>query len=165
VKRSLVASFLVISFFSHASAPDSTRQELMELLKDRKELFDEYSSSIEKKSGFFGNKTKNDIRESQEKLVEIVNADNRIMNLLNRTIDYRNFEKQNMTYDVSSYTDRIKSLSVLNDTLTKRNELYQRENKSLRTSVRKYKFYCGLLGFLLILPLLWAARKAVRRSQ
>src|SRR4051812_15259942 len=93
---------------------DSLRADLSALLKQRNELFNAYSASLSRKSGFFGNQTKNDIRESQDKLKEIVEIDNRIMSTLNRTLDYRNFEKTNMTYDVSSYVTRIQNLATLN---------------------------------------------------
>ena len=78
------------------SSNDSLRTELARLLTERKVLFDDYSATLSKKSGFFGNKTKNDLRDSQERLKEIVAADNKIIGVLNRTINYRNFEKVNM---------------------------------------------------------------------
>jgi len=81
----------------------------MQLLKERKELFEIYNESLNQKSGIFGNKTKNDLRTTQEKLLDVVAADNKIMNSLSRTLDFRDFEKTNMKYDFSSFEERIRN--------------------------------------------------------
>ena len=129
---------------------DTTRQELISLINERKQLFDAYSESLDRKSGFFGNKTKKDLKNSQEMLIEIVAIDNRIMNALNRTLDFRNYEKQTMKYDVSEYEDRIRNLKILNDTLFSKNAFYERELKSLESSLRKHKLYNFLFLMLMI---------------
>ena len=110
-------TFLFMAKAVSASDPDTTRAELVTLLKERTILFEKYSQSLASKSGFFGNRTKNDLKESHEKLIEIVKADNKIMNAFNRALSYRNFEKMNMRFDVSGYEERIKNLTVLKDTL------------------------------------------------
>ena len=144
---------LLLLFFepSKAFRVDSTRTELLILLKERKELFDQYSASINKKSGIFGNRTKNDLKDSQEKLVSIVAADNKIMNSLSRTLDFRNFEKLNLSYDVNSYEDRIRNLLTLNDTLNKQNNIYKKENKIFQSTIKKHHLYFVMLILLLIL--------------
>ena len=144
---------LLLLFFepSKAFRVDSTRTELLILLKERKELFDQYSASINKKSGIFGNRTKNDLKDSQEKLVSIVAADNKIMNSLSRTLDFRNFEKLNLSYDVNSYEDRIRNLLTLNDTLNKQNNIYKKENKIFQSTIKKHHLYFAMLILLLIL--------------
>ena len=144
---------LLLLFFepSKAFRVDSTRTELLILLKERKELFDQYSASINKKSGIFGNRTKNDLKDSQEKLVSIVAADNKIMNSLSRTLDFRNFEKLNLSYDVNSYEDRIRNLLTLNDTLNNQNNIYKKENKIFQSTIKKHHLYFAMLILLLIL--------------
>jgi hypothetical protein len=141
---------LFISEIGIASRPDSSRTELLSLLNDRKILFESYTQSLSKKSGFFGNRTKNDMKESQEKLVAIIRADNKIMSTLNRTLDYRNFEKLNMSYDVNSYEDRLRNLSILNDTLNKQNIFLQSENKSLTRAMKMHELYFSILILFLL---------------
>jgi hypothetical protein len=155
----------IVMFISDAfgNVSDSSRKELLILLKERQELFDEYTASLSKKSGIFGNKTKNDLRDSQEHLLEIVTADNKIMNLLNRSLDYRNFEKLNMTYDVSSYTDRINNLSTLNQSLLKRNTELEKDNKSYRTALKWRGLYLGFLTALLLLSVCYIVWKRLYR--
>ena len=141
---------------------DSTRRELFELLKERKELFSQYSQSLEKKSGFFGNRTKNDMKASEIKLTDIVTIDNRIMNALNRSLEFKNFEKVNMRYDVNQYEERVKSLQVLNDTLSRRIDIYEEENKILLAKIRKNNIYLFLLITILVLMAGNTIRKKIR---
>ena len=150
---------LCLTGITYAFRPDSTRTELLLLLKDRNELFNQYSLSLQKKSGIFGNRTKNDLKDSQEKLVAIIAADNKIMNSLNRTLDYKNFEKLNLSYDVNSFEDRIRNLSILNDTLNNQINIYKKENKIFQTTIKKQRFYFTSLVILIIVACVAIFRK------
>jgi hypothetical protein len=132
------------------STNDSLRNELSGLLKDRQKLFEEYTASLDRKSGIFGNKTKNDLRESQDKLHEIVTADNKIMSVLNRTVDFRNYEKVNLKYDASSYSQRIDNLTKLNESLVKQDTEYANQIADYKASMKKYRLYNILMGALLL---------------
>src|SRR4051812_42022945 len=102
----LITSILLIIQVSYVKADNQTavaRKELFDLLTQRETVFSQYNERMKKKSGIFGFRTKNDMRESHEKLSEIIEIDNKIINSLNRVIDYRNYEKSTMTYDVSDY--------------------------------------------------------------
>jgi hypothetical protein len=128
-------------------------------MNERRELFAQYSESLERKSGLFGNRTKNDMKGSETKLTDIVNLDNKIMKALNRALDYKNFEKVNMRYDVNSFEERVKSLQVLNDTLTNRNNSYEEQNKILKAKIRKSNIYNFLLIAFLVLIVFFSIRK------
>jgi len=134
-----------------ASTNDSLRTELAELLKARQKLFEEYTTSLDQKSGIFGNKTKNDLRDSQDKLREIVTADNKIMGVLNRTVDFRNYEKVNLKYDATSYSQRIDNLTKFNESLVKQNTEYADEILGYKASMKKYRLYNILMGALLVM--------------
>jgi hypothetical protein len=158
----LLIALLLCSSVICAATQDTLRAELADQLKKRKELFDAYSASIEKKSGIFGNKTKNDLRDSQDKLKEIVDADNKIMSVLYRTVDFRNYEKLNMTYDASSYTTRIANLTSLNESLMKQNQNYMNEVQGYKSEVKKYRLYNILMiaGFIVWLGyVFWRKKK------
>jgi hypothetical protein len=139
--------------------PDSTRRELIFLLDERKKLFDEYESSLSKKSGFFGNQTKNDLRDSRQKLEAIVAQDNKIMSALNRTLDYRNFEKQNLKYDYSNNEDRIKNLQVLNDTLNNQLQRLDKQNKEFNSKMKLNRIYLWMLVLILGIVAWWGLKK------
>jgi hypothetical protein len=153
--RQLILIFLFSSQLLSAKqtispwVPDSARKELMFLLDERKKLFDEYSASINKKTGFFGNQTKNDLRDSRLKLEAIVAQDNKIMSALNRTLDFRNFEKQNLKYDFSANEERIRNLKVMNDTLNNQVQRLQQQNKYYVGKVRSNRIYFALLIMLI----------------
>ena len=121
----------------------------MALVKERTEMFNGYTASLAKKSGIFGNRTKNDIRESQDKLMEIVQMDNKIMNMLNRRLGFRNFEKQSMSDDILTVQQKLINLNIVNDTLTQKLSAYEAENKKCRNSMNRHRLYF----FLLILAL------------
>ena len=95
----IATSFICIAV--NAQSPNSSadtnnyyRKQLQELLINRHQKFDSYSKSLEQHSGIFGNKTKNDIRESNHVLIDIVKTDNHIIQALNRVVDFRNYEKE-----------------------------------------------------------------------
>ena len=158
-------AFLGLAESAMADERDSTRQELFSLISERKQLFDAYSESLDKKSGFFGNKTKKDLRNSQEMLVDIVAIDNRIMNALNRTLDYRNYEKQSMRYDAGEYEERIRSLKILNDTLFNKNAFYEQELKSLEASLRKHKLYNFFFLMILVIVGIGLFRRLSKKAR
>ncbi len=138
----------------YASDRTVARKELFDLLESRKKLFDNYNESIKKKSGFFGNRTKNDMRQSHATLQDIVDIDNKIMNSLERVIDTKNYEKTALTFDQSSNQERINNLLKVNDVTLSQNEKLTAEKKQLSKDVLKMKFYFVLL-FLIIAFLLY----------
>src|SRR4051812_33948064 len=94
--------FISTEMSAFALSADTTRTELLLLLKQRNDLFTKNITPLSKKSEIFGMKKKNDLRNSKQKLVKIFTADNRIMNTLKRSLEFRNYEKLNLTYDANS---------------------------------------------------------------
>ena len=141
----LILFFLLFINIARAVESDTTRTELLTLLKQRAELFKDYSESLTKKSGFFGNRTKNDMNESQQKLLAIINEDNKVMNTLKRMLDYKTFEKQSLSYDANSFEDRIKNISILNDALNTQIGTYEEDCKSYRATIRRHQIYFFIL--------------------
>jgi hypothetical protein len=124
------------------------RKDLQNLLLERSQKFDTFTSSLEKRSGIFGNKTKKDIGRSNEVLIEIVKTDNRIISTLNRVIDFRNFEKTNMNYDVMQQNQNHDNLLHATDTLSKQVTALTAVNKSLKTKSQKLQWLSWLLFIL-----------------
>ncbi|MBK7849578.1 MAG: hypothetical protein IPJ66_00215 [Bacteroidetes bacterium] len=126
----------------------TARTDLMNLLQERKVLFDSYSASLRERSGIFGQRTKSDLRESQARLQEIVDTDNRIISALNRMLDYKNFEKLNLTYSANTNEERLLNLQQLSDTLSKQVDSLKLQNKKLVAESRRSDFYIFLIVLL-----------------
>lgn len=139
------------------------RKALHDLLEVRKKKFDDYSTSLERKTGFFGNKTKKDLQNSNEVLTDIVKTDNNIISVLNRAIDFKNYEKTNLNYNIidnsaklESYRQAADTLGKQVNTLTESNKVYTRELKWLRLVNR-------ILCILLVIAVIMLWRKRVKR--
>ncbi len=155
-------SFFCIIFFggdilsTQASEADSSnyyRTELKELLRDRREKFDAYSQSLEQRSGIFGNKTKKDIRESNTVLINIVRTDNHIIQVLNRVLDFRTYEKVNMNYDLNQNKRQANMLIQATDTLSKQVSALSKANASLTKKKRNLTAWLYVSLFFLIVLL------------
>lgn len=152
---------LLLPYCSSSQNPDSIRSELTGLMKKRAELFQEYSESLSKKSGLFGNRTKNDLRQSHDQLKAIVEQDNKIMAVLQRTVQYKTFEKTTMNYDVNEFAERIRNLNIINDTLQKQLQVLQTEIKEVKKEKRNRGY--AMAGLLAVLILLLFRKKRVAR--
>ena len=162
MKRRIVILLIVLTGLipgtSNADERSEARKELFGLLEERRKLFDSYSESNKKKSGFFGNRTKNDMRESHATLQGIVEIDNKIMNSLERVIDRKNYEKTTMTLDVSAFQERINNLAKVNDVTLSQNEKHEKENKQFSRLILRMKFYFLFLFLIIIGLLYWMYR-------
>lgn len=161
-------SFFCIIFFggdilgTQASEADSSnyyRTGLKELLRDRREKFDAYSQSLEQRSGIFGNKTKKDIRESNTVLINIVRTDNHIIQVLNRVLDFRTYEKVNMNYDLNQNKRQANKLLQATDTLSKQVSALTKSNVSLAKSNRNLSAWLYITLFFLFVFLLIQAKQ------
>lgn len=136
----------------NATTLQEENKEIIMLLNERQQLFDNYSKSLQKKSGIFGKRTKNDIRFSEAELKEIVRIDNKIVSRLQQMLSYKKIEGQTMNYDMHSYESRINSLTQMADTLHKQVQSLERQlaeaEKDRKSSNRKYY---GLLLMLILL--------------
>jgi hypothetical protein len=152
MKKILLLIFLstlfVLPVFAQGSAEN--RKDLQDLLEIRRKKFEAYSNSLEKKSGFFGNKTKKDVQHSHDVLSEIVETDNRIISSLNHVIDFRNFEKVNSNYDMLANDERLSTLQRANDTLTSRADAFAFSNTILKNKIRMLNWLVYSTSFVII---------------
>ena len=152
----LSATAFLLSIYLMAQPAPADRKELMDLLQERRERFDAYASSIEKRSGIFGNKTKKDMQQSNDVLTEIVRTDNRIIGVLNRTVDFRNYEKVTMGYDVQANNERVNTLLKSIDTLQKQVTLLNARKSHLSSSLVRMKMATFFLGIIsIVFAVLW----------
>jgi hypothetical protein len=148
----LLALFFLTVASGAALAADtvSDRTELLRLLEVRAGRFREYSESLRQKSGLFGQRTKNDLKMSHDRLAAIVELDNMIIRVLDRMLGQRTFERVTMTYDASRDAERIANLQAVADTMTARAARFEAELATYKTS-RNGK--SGWLWFFVLLAL------------
>ncbi|MEO5572351.1 MAG: hypothetical protein ABIT08_04740 [Bacteroidia bacterium] len=160
----LLLGFLSINGFAQKNVVQD-RKDLQELLNKRKEKFDSYTASLEKRSGIFGNKTKKDILISNEVLVNIVLTDNRIINTLNRVIDFRNFETSNTKFDAAVQNQNYDNLLHATDTLSKQVSVLTILNKNYKNKAIKFEwlFYAAIALIIWMLITRW--RKKIHIQQ
>lgn len=154
MKATLSLIFLLLfinSAFSQMQVQD--RLNLQNLLAERAKNFSEYTSSIQKRSGIFGNKTKKDLEKSNEILIGIVTLDNSITDALNRALQYKTFEKTSDNYDVMDCQLKLKQSMEVTDTLLKQMALLERKVKDTGSPAAVYKvlvcFFLFFSAFLL----------------
>lgn len=143
---------------SYSQVRINERKELQKLLLERKQKFSEYLISLEKKSGFFGGKSKLDLKKSNEVLTAVVETDNKIIKTLYRAIDFKNFEKTNMNYNLLKLSQKTEDLLQASDTLYKQVEFYKQQNQTLNQTVRWQRVLI-VLFFLMLLFLAYTKRK------
>jgi hypothetical protein len=153
----LFSSFMMFPYITKSQSGD--RKDLHDLVELRRERFDSYSRSLEKRSGIFGNKSKKDIQRSNEVLMGIVEIDNRIISTLNRVIDYKSYEKVNRNYDWMQNNDQVSNLRQATDTLTKQVDQLAITNAQLKTKTKKLRWIAYILSALLIWSLISKRKK------
>lgn len=112
------------------------RQQLQKLLLEREQKFKSYSESLLERNGIFGGKTKKDVLRSNEILKDLVKNDNQIINVLNRVVDFRNYEKVSMVYDKLEHEQRLDNLLRATDTLSKQVTALKQQNNKLQANNR-----------------------------
>ena len=132
------------------------RMNLQNLLAERAKNFSEYTTSIQKRSGIFGNKTKTDLAKSNEILIAIVTLDNDIMDALNRSLSYKTFEKATDNYSSMECETKLKQSMQVTDTLMKQLDVLEKKINEGDSSATVYKvlFYLALAGCIALLVIL-----------
>ena len=155
----LIAIVIPLQFFAQGTI--SERKDLHDLIELRRKKFEAYSYSLEKKSGFFGNKTKKDMQHSIDVLSEIVETDNRIISTLNHVVDFRNYEKVTNTYDLHDRNEEVQSLQRATDTLTKQLDALAISHAALKSKTRNFRW-----GFYLVtIALIWIVVRNWRKTE
>ncbi len=137
----ILLGIIVLPAFSQMQMQD--RMNLQNLLAERAKNFSTYTSSIQKRSGIFGNKTKHDIEKSNEVLIDIVTLDNNIMDALNRALSYKTFEKTTDDYSARDCELKLKKSMEVTDTLMKQIAVLEKkvDHPDSSASIYKVLFY------------------------
>lgn len=148
MKKYLLCSFLYLGLVWGANA----QEKLNELTQERAVMYQEYLASEEKASGFFGNRTKDDMQNSIEALKKIIAKDNEILEEL------KNTQAQAKAELTEKYNELIQQNNELTEqnrellALTEKHKGWSKENHSMLESVEsKQSLVMGLgalFGFL-----------------
>jgi hypothetical protein len=155
-KVCIVLLFSACFIYAPAQLPKEDRLNLQNLLAERAKNFSQYTTSIHKRSGIFGNKTKGDLEKSNEVLVAIVTLDNEIMDALNRSLSYKTFEKTADNYSSRDCEMKLQQSMQVTDTLMKQLAVAEKKMKQDDSSATMYKvlFYLSLAGCIVLSVLL-----------
>ncbi|WP_316787906.1 hypothetical protein [Pedobacter frigoris] len=108
----LLTSFSVIAAQSDTSAYQTQRLKVNALLKERSVKFGQYDQSLDTRTGIFGFQTKDDIKNSNEILRQIVLNDNNIFKELKILMDYKDQEMKQAQNSASEASNRIQNYMV-----------------------------------------------------
>ncbi len=157
---------LLHSFFVSASDREHQRVELQKLVEERENRFGDYSRAAASRSGFFGNKTKGDLKRQMEIMTQIVKTDNKIISTLNNFLDYRTFQRTEMSYSQAELDSKNRRLDELTTTLSKKLKDSEATKKTMALKLR----WAKLLNYILLASLaglsflLWKAKRFNRLS-
>ena len=161
--RTLYVLFTTLFLLSNAEGSDRNEEKiaLQKLVDEREARFGDYSRAAAAKTGFFGNKTKSDLKKQVEVLTEIIKTDNRIISLLKNFLDYRSYQKTELVYSQSELEERNRQLDELTDKLTRDLAASETRLKALERELKRADFLNWLLaaGIAFTVWLWWKGRR------
>jgi len=146
----LTAAITQVSAQNDSSAYETQRKKINQLLDERSSRFGQYESSLGKRSGIFGLKTKKDMQFSNDILRQIVLTDNDIFTELKILLDYKDFEKQQVETRAETVEGRIDRYQTTITGLQQENEKLRAEKEKSISNYDKQTIYL----FILIISLL-----------
>lgn len=145
------------------------RAKINAMLANRKVKFNQYDTSLTKRSGIFHMQTKGDIRKSNEILMDIVNTDDEIFIELKKLFDYRTNQLNYTAYQKKQVENNIKEAEKTRTAFMTTINRYREQNEDLKAQLSKQKtsyqgrqrLYVIAIGLMLasILALLIIKRK------
>ena len=165
---SILSCFLFTAVFGQgnkdSAAYEAQRSRINDMLQQRTQKFGQYDQSLSQHTGIFGFQTKNDIRRSNDILMDIVKTDNDIYAQLKILLDYRAFQ-QTQTQDRSKQTEQtnlvfMNTINKLEASNTRLKQQLDDVEKSKKSSARNFILIVVLMAasILLLLRSKYAAR-------
>jgi hypothetical protein len=159
-------SFSAQAFQADTSAYQTQRLKVNSLLTERSNKFGQYDQSLDQRTGIFGFQTKQDIKNSNEILRQIVLNDNNIFKELKILMNYKDQEVQQAQRSANSTNSRIQSYMLSIKKLQDQNELLKKEAENLRSG-RVLLISIAVLSLIVLLGTVYFFRnklKAARQS-
>lgn len=154
-------SFDALAFQTDTSAYQTQRLRINALLAERSAKFGQYEESLNARTGIFGFQTKNDIRNSNEILRQIVLNDNNIFRELKTLMEYKDLEVTAVKSNADQTNSRIRNYQLAIKTLQDQNEQLRQEAKVLSKS-KVFSNTVIILLLLCLVGLAWFFLKKLR---
>lgn len=149
-------NFILLLLICLVSVKSNAQDKIKELTTEREILYQKYKESESLSTGFFGNRSKDDMQKTVDALNEIIDKDNEILNELQSLQSSTN----------AAFTDKYNQLIQENNDLTQKNhdlvELTERhkgfskENHQMLEEIEKYQgLYIALLGVSVLLTIIY----------
>jgi len=146
---SLLMSGLISGSFaqekSDTTGYEGQRQKVNNLLNERGKRFGQFDESLQKRTGIFGLKTKKDMQASIDILKQIVLTDNDIFQETKALLDFKDFEKSQITERATEFDGRINGYIK---TISKLQREHERMTEEIGALEKANQFYQGLVLLL-----------------
>ncbi|MCQ6956814.1 hypothetical protein [Mucilaginibacter aquariorum] len=113
------------------------RNKINAMLAARKVKFSQYDSSLTKRSGIFRMQTKNDIRRSNDILMDIVSTDDEIFIELKKLFDYRTSQLNYTAYQKKQIENNAKEIEKARIGYMNTINSYRKQNEALSAQLKK----------------------------
>ena len=162
----LTILFMIYSILVIGNDRDHEKEQLQKLVQEREARFGEYSRAAASRSGLFGNKTRKDLREQVDILTAIVRTDNQIISLLENFLDYRTYQRTEMTYSQAELDEKNRNLNEIITNLSQKVQAVESENKTLQFKMKWAKLwnYLSLVVIFVLVYLWWREAKRKREN-
>ena len=143
---------------SDTSAYEVQRNKINQLLGERSGRFGQYESSLGKRTGIFGLKTKKDMQFSNDILRQIVLTDNDIFSELKILLDYKDLEKKQVETRAVTVKSRIDRFQATITRLQQENEKLRAESEKKEVSKERISVFQVILFIALLISLFYIYR-------
>lgn len=143
---------------SDTSAYEVQRNMINQLLGERSGRFGQYESSLGKRTGIFGLKTKKDMQFSNDILRQIVLTDNDIFSELKILLDYKDLEKKQVETRAVTVESRIDRFQATITRLQQENEKLRAESEKKEVSKERISVFQVILFIALLISLFYIYR-------
>ena len=129
---------------------EAQRQKVNALLNERSQRFGQFDESLQKRTGIFGLKTKKDMQASIDILKQVVQMDNAIFQETKALLDFKDFEKSQISEKAMEFDGRIDGYIK---TISKLQREHERMSEEINALDRTNRFYQGvtlLLGLIVM---------------
>jgi hypothetical protein len=151
----LIAINVFAQIQNDSAAYEMQRSKINGMLAQREAKFDQYEQSLTQRSGIFGMQTKNDIRHSNEILMDITSTDNRILKETKILLDYRAFQQQQVQTQSAEIQSTNRNFMYTINQLRSRNEQLASQVASEQKKQGKAKtIYLTIITVLIITSIL-----------
>lgn len=156
--------FSARAFQADTSAYQTQRLKVNSLLTERSNKFGQYDQSLDQRTGIFGFQTKQDIKNSNEILRQIVLNDNNIFKELKILMNYKDQEVQQAQRNANSTNSRIQNYRLSIKKLQDQNELLKKEAETLKSG-RTLSVSIAVLSVIALLGTIYFFRNKLKAAK